>query len=198
MAAAMPLTAALVWGQRGPDPLSGFDIPAAMARPGFSPAAFADVFGGYRMGFVRYLDSRLGFSARLYRMVLRQLQNGRVDQQAGADGAVKWAGIAGLLTAAIDSGAVNQSFDQNLLTVRGNAEGLYRFTTGQELLPVCAGAAEAACDPSPFNNLELNASFDGRRLAGAGARFVAINSRDLRSPCTARLGPIGTAKTRRV
>jgi hypothetical protein len=177
--AAVPLVAAAVWGQT-PDPLSGFDIPAAMARADFHPAAFADVFGAYREGFVRYLDFKLGFSARVYRMVLRQLQNGRVDQQTGGVGrAAERAGIAALLTAAVDSGALGQTLDQNLLTVRGNAEGLYRFATGQDLLPVLDGAA-------PFHNLELNASFDvsgsGHRLAGAGARFVVVNSRDLRSP----------------
>jgi hypothetical protein len=212
----MPLAAALLWGQSGQDPLAGFDIPRTMSRAGFNPTGFADVYGAYRGAFLRYMDARFGLSARLYRMVLRQLENGRVDEQAGASAsaggvasAAEKAGITGLLTAAMESGALSQTFDQNLLTVRGNAEGLFRFLTGQDVLPACFTAAEVGCDPSPFNNVELSASFDvsksntevisgqnpatgaqlaalvtsnRRQFGSASVRYVLVNSRDLRSP----------------
>jgi hypothetical protein len=213
-AAAMPFAAVLLYGQGGADPLAGFDIPATISRPAFSPGAFADVFGAYRGPFLQYLDAKFSLSARVYRVVLRQIENGRVDEQAGAPpntagvaSAAEKAGTTGLVTAALESGALTQTLNQNVLTVRGNVDGLSRFLSRRDLLPTCV-SAEAACRPSPLNNVELSASFDvsgsnttlvsgvdpnggaplaallssGRRqLASAGARYVLVNSRDLQS-----------------
>ena len=45
------------------------------------------------------------------------------------------AGAAGLVTAALESGALTQTFGQNLLALRGNTEGLFRFLSWQQVLP---------------------------------------------------------------
>jgi hypothetical protein len=186
--AAAALGATLLSAQSEPDALAGFGIGAALRRAEFNPASLADVFGAYRGAFLQYLDARLGFSARMYRMLLRELENGRVDEQAGAANAgIEKAGITGLVTAAVESGTLTQTLDQSLLTLRGNAEGLYRFAAGRPVLPLCYSAAETGCDPSPFNNVELSASFSGaagagpHRLTAASVRYVLVNSRDLRS-----------------
>lgn len=196
------------------DPLADFQIAAALQRADFDPAGLADVFGAYRRPFMTYLRAKAEFNGT-FRAVLQQIENGRVDEQAGAAAsaggaasAAEKAGISGLLTAALESGAMTQTFDQNLLTLRGNAEGLYRFVTGQDVIPTCFSAGETGCDPSPFNNLELTASFDvsksntaavtgenpltgaqvaalvtsdKRQFSSASARYVILNSRDLRS-----------------
>jgi hypothetical protein len=193
LSAAALLGGTLLWAQSEPDALAGFGIAAALRRPDFNPASLADVFGAYRGAFLQYLDARLSFSARMYRMLLRELENGRVDEQAGAANAgIERAGITGVVTAAVESGTLTQTLDQSLLTLRGNAEGLYRFTTGRPVLPLCYTAVETGCDPSPFNNVELSASFSvskgstpagaaPRRLTAASVRYVLVNSRDLRS-----------------
>ena len=55
---------------------------------------------------------------------------------------------------------MTQTLDQNVLTMRGNAEGLFRFLTGQEVLPMCITPEDTGCDASPLNNLEITSSFD--------------------------------------
>jgi hypothetical protein len=109
----------------------------------------------------------------------------------------------------MEAGALSQTLDQNVLTVRGNAEGLFRFLTGRQVIPVCQTPQDTECDPSPLNNLELTSSFDvsgsntqmmtgqsvltgaqvsalltsdKRQFASASARYVIVGSRDLRSP----------------
>ena len=183
-----------------------------------------DVYTTHRTEYVQYLGSRPAHVAYREKAVyqgtfvsaLEAVENGRVDEQAGgpagvgaAASAAEKAGITGLITGAFENGAMTQTLDQNLLTLRGNAEGLFRFLTGQQVLPICETAEDVACDPSPLNNLELSASFDvsgsnstmvsgqdsltGAQIAGlltsnkkqfssASARYVIIGSRDLRSP----------------
>lgn len=219
-------TAAPLWSQV-PTPdgsLAGFRIGARLATPGFDPAALADVFGVHRLAFIQYLRSKPSHAAftrnaafrATFGSVLQSVENGRVDEQAGASAAAggaasaaEKAGITGLITAALETGAMTQTLDQNLLTLRGNAEGLFRFLTGQEVLPACVTPEDTSCDPSPINNLELTASFNvsksstteavsgqnpfngaelaalltstKRQFSNASARYVVVNSRDLRS-----------------
>ena len=207
------------WCQSTTDPLAAFRIGTNIAVPGFDPADFADVFGAYRQPFIDYLNAKTSETtafAATFRSMLKAVENGRVDEQEGgspsAGGTVtaaERAGITGLLTAAIESGAMSQTFDQNVLTLRANGEGLYRFLSGKEVLPMCLKATDTSCDPSPLNNLELAASFDvsgtsaqavtgvdpksgtalaalltsnRRQLSSFTARYVILNPRDLRSP----------------
>ena len=191
--------------------------------PSSDLAELADVFDLYRAQFIQYLRSKPAHAAfkqnvafrATFRSVLQGVEDGRVDEQAGASagsgGAASVAekpGITGLITAALESGAMAQTFDQNLLTLRGNAEGLFRFLTGQEVLPVCQTPQSTDCDPSALNNLELTASLDvsntnsqtvngrnpltgaqlaallssdKRQFSSASARYAIVNSRDLRS-----------------
>lgn len=199
------------------DPLARFDIPTNISSPDF-PNVLTNFAVNGRQQFIDYMvdtmNTRAAFNAT-FRNLLQSVENGRVDEQAGASAtsggtasAAEKAGISGLLTAALESGAMTQTLDQNLFTVRGNAEGLFRFLSGQDVLPVCFNTTDTSCDPSPLNNLEFTASFDvsksntqtvsgqnpsggatlaalltsdKRQFSSASARFAIINSRDLRS-----------------
>ena len=200
------------------DPVAAFNVAALINQPGF-PANLADVSINAKQEFVDYVRAKSAlqqsaFSAT-FGPLLRSAENGRVDEQAGASAtaagtasAAEKAGITGLVTAALENGALTQTLDQNLLTVRGNAEGLFRFLSGQDVIPICLDAASTNCDPSPLSNLELTASFDvsqsntqavtgqnpadgtslaalltsnKRQFSSASARFAILNSRDLRS-----------------
>ena len=176
-----------------------------------------------RQEFIQYLRSKpehikrtqdLAFEAT-FRDMLKAVENGRVDEQSGgsatvsaAASAAERAGVTGLITGALESGAMTQSLEQSVLTLRGNGEGLFRFLTGQDVLPACASIEDTTCNPSPWNNLELSVSLnvsdsntivakgndpatgdplaglvtmDQRQFSAATARYVVVNSRDLRS-----------------
>jgi hypothetical protein len=181
----------------------------------------ANVNGVAVQEFVQYVSAKVerknleSAYAATFQNMLKAAENGRVDEQAGgsasvsgAAGAAVRAGITGLLTGALESGGLTQTLDQSVLTLRANGEGLFRFLSGQDILPVCSSPDDTACDPSPWNNLELGVSLNvsdsnsvtvkgqspvtGAELAGlvtsnknqvtaASARFVILNSRDLRS-----------------
>ena len=180
----------------------------------------ADVLGNYQDGFFDYLratskSSRDAAFEATYREFLKKLADGRVDQQGGgstsagaASGAASRAGITDFITGALESGAMTQSLDNNVLTLRANGEGLFRFLSGQDVLPTCLSATANTCKPSPGNNLELSVSLDvsesntvkatgtnplngaqlsalltaeKRQVTAATARYAIINSRNLRS-----------------
>jgi len=225
----LPATALLVttishtWAQTSIDPaLAGFRL-NRVANPSFDVGSIADVLATPQ-AFIQYLrlqpahadfTRNTAFKAT-FTTALKAVENGRVDEQAGgaatlggAASAAEKAGLTGLVTAALESGAMTQTLDQNVLTLRGNAEGLLRFLTGQEVLPMCETPEATDCDASPLNNLELTSSFDfsktsttesvtgqvpatgaqitalltssKRQFASASARYAIINTRDLRS-----------------
>ena len=214
--ACLMLLAAPVFSQStAGDPLAAFNIPAKVAQPGYDLRKLADVVNS-RQEFLEYLSGSNAFTST-FKTVLQSVENGRVDEQGGASAAAggtasaaEKAGLTGLITAALESGAMTQTLDQNLMTVRANGEGLFRFLTGQDVLPLCTDAIhDTSCDPSPLNNLELVASFDvsksntqtvtgqnpldgtalgavltssKRQLSSATARYSIVNTRDLRSP----------------
>lgn len=195
------------------DPLAAFDIQGNLTNPDF-PNVLTSVPVTARQQFIDYVRGTNAFRGT-FRSLLQSVENGRVDEQAGASAtaggtasAAEKAGISGLVTAALESGALTQTLDQNLLTIRGNAEGLFRFLSGQDVIPMCFDAKDTSCDPSPLNKLELTASFDvsnsntqavtgqnasggatlaalltseKRQFSSASARFAIIDSRDLRS-----------------
>jgi len=199
------------------DPLASFDIPTNINSSDF-PNVLTNFAVNGRQQFIDYMASTMNSQAAFnatFRNLLQSAENGRVDEQAGASAtsggtasAAEKAGISGLVTAALESGALTQTLDQNLFTVRGNAEGLFRFLSGQDVIPMCFNPTDTSCDPSPLNNLEFTASFDvsksntqtvsgqdtssgttlaalltsdKRQFSSASARFAIINSRDLRS-----------------
>ncbi|HEY4364396.1 MAG TPA: hypothetical protein VGN17_25750 [Bryobacteraceae bacterium] len=199
------------------DPVADFKVAENMKTVNY-PQTLSDITANFRRPFLEYVRAKSlqqnAFDAT-FGTFLRGVENGRVDEQAGSSAtaggtasAAEKAGITGLVTAALESGALTQTLDQNLLTVRGNGEGLFRFLTGQDVLPICMDSSTANCDPSPLNNLELTAAFDvsksntqavtgqnpadgtslaalltsdKRQFSSAGARFVIKNTRDLRS-----------------
>lgn len=212
------LVAAPLFSQSAPvDPLAAFNIKAKVDKADYDLKKLANVLDDFPAEFLSYLRSpELGAFSATFKPMLQAVENGRVDEQGGASAAAggvasaaEKAGLTGLLTAAMESGAMAQTLDQNLLTVRGNGEGLSRFLSGQDVLPVCTDARhDTSCDPSPLNNLELTASFDvsksntqnvdgqnplngaslsavltsgKRQFSSATARYSIINSRDLRS-----------------
>ncbi|MEO8593275.1 MAG: hypothetical protein ABI759_08135 [Candidatus Solibacter sp.] len=225
----VPVTALLLsalsptWAQPAVDPaLAGFRL-SRVTSPTFDISSLVDVLGAPQ-AFVQYLRAKpahvaftrnVAFKATFV-PALKAVENGRVDEQAGgsatlggAASAAEKAGLTGLITAALETGAMTQTLDQNILTVRGNAEGLFHFLTGQEVLPICETPTATSCDASPWNNLEVTASFDvsktstteqvegtvpstgaqltalltssKRQFASASARYAIINSRDLHS-----------------
>jgi len=175
-----------------------------------------DVNANNRQGLIQYLrTSQTTMFATTFNKLLQAVENGRVDEQSGgsataggAASAAEKAGITGLITGALESGAMTQTLSQNVLTLRGNADGLFRFLTGQPVIPICASPTDTSCDASPWNNLELTTSLavsgsntqavsgqtptgtqvaglltsDKRQFSSASARYVILNSRDLRSP----------------
>lgn len=216
MAFLVGVAAVPLFGQGAPpdqaNPLAEFAVKDNINRPDF-PVALTDVAASAK-AFIDYVVASNAFGAT-FRNLLKSAENGRVDEQSGAPttaggatSAAEKAGLTGLVTAALETGALTQTLDQNLFTLRGNAEGLFRFLSGQEVLPQCLDATDTSCDPSPLNNLELTASFavsksntqtvtgqsvDGgatltalisspnRQFSSATARYAIINSRDLRS-----------------
>jgi len=204
--------------------LAGFRVAQSLASPTFDPSSLADVFGAHRLQLIQYLRAKpahktlvrdAAFQAT-FRDVLQAVEDARVDEQtgsssssAGSTSAAERPGISDLLTAAIEAGAMTQTLDQNVLTLRANVEGLYRFVTGQEIIPQCVSPTDTACNGSALNNLELAASFNvssssntasvsgqepasgaqatellsvnRRNFASATARYVIVNSRDLKS-----------------
>jgi len=72
-----------------------------------------------------------------------------------------------LFTGSDDTAA--QTIDQNLASIRANADGLIRFLSNQELFPACS-PSDPRCDPaSALKNLELSVSFN---ISDAGARTL--------------------------
>jgi hypothetical protein len=149
-----------------------------------------------------------------FRAFLQLAQRARVDQQigasarGGASGVASRTGLASVLGLALESGAVTQTVGQNLMTLRANADGLYRFLSNPAIFSPCG--AGPGCGASQFlATLELSASFSvsdadtetvsgtvpgsdnqiaftsaagTRQLRTATARYAVLNSRDLRSP----------------
>ena len=150
-----------------------------------------------------------------FKRFLLNAERQRVDEQIGSSLAAGAStstaartGLATLFGFAVESGAVTQTVDQNVGTLRANADGLLRFLSNQDVIPTCAPTARNCASPGFLKNLELSASFtlsDGgmqtlsgtaattgvpigfstlvndRRLTSATARYAVLNNRDLRS-----------------
>jgi hypothetical protein len=160
--------------------LTYFQIPEIIARP---PAErtdrlndLADVLGTHTFAFV-YYALPAGAVSDSYKEFLQSAERTRVDRQIGSSAAgggstsiVSRTGLAPLFGFSLESGAVTQTVDQDVATVRANADGLIRFLSNQDVIPGCA-QDDAACDaPGPLKNLELSASFN---VSGAGTNSLS-------------------------
>jgi hypothetical protein len=197
--------------------LTYFQIPEIIARaPGERTDRLndlADVLGTHTFAFVYYAlpPGAVGDS---FKEFLQSAERTRVDRQIGSSleggstSTVSRTGLAPLFAFALESGAVTQTVDQNVATVRANADGLIRFLSNREVIPGCA-QNDPACDaPGPLKNLELSASLNvsgsgtntlggttpgtnnsvdfaalinQRQFASATARYAVMNNRDPRS-----------------
>jgi hypothetical protein len=143
-----------------------------------------------------------------FKEFLQSADKARVDQQIGSTSKAVKTGVAALVGFAIETGAVSQTIDQNVATLRANAEGVGRFLSNQDVFAPCAPDDRGCNAWSALKNLELSASFnvsdaDTRTLTGtsaatprpvtvastftrhqfasATARYAVVNPRDLRS-----------------
>lgn len=160
------------------------------------------------LGFIFYAMPRATLTDSL-KVFLQSADKMRVDQQLGSTSKAVKTGVAALVGFALESGAVSQTIDQNVATLRANAEGLGRFLSNQDVFAVCP-SEDSGCNAwRGLKNLELSASFnisdaDAKTLTGttagaapravsftstltqhqfasATARYAVANPRDLRS-----------------
>ncbi len=118
-----------------------------------------------------------------YAAFLNGVESTRLDQQLGATSAnaVTKAGITSLMSLALETGVLTETTDQNLATLHANGDGLMRFLTNRDVVPLCA-SGDAACQPGWAKDLDLSASFSGHRFESATVSYAIANSRDIRSP----------------
>lgn len=83
-------------------------------------------------------------------------QTGAGSNTSGTTGLVEKAGTASILAFALESGALTRSVSGNTATLSGNADGLLRALTGQQVLCFdCAGAKGTTV----LRNINLSAAF---------------------------------------
>jgi hypothetical protein len=118
-----------------------------------------------------------------YGAFLNGVASARVDQQVGATGAnaVAKAGLTTLVSFALESGVLTETTAQNVATLHANADGLMRFLTNREVVPLCA-SDDADCQPGWAKNVDLSASFNANRFESATVSYAIANPRDIRSP----------------
>ncbi len=186
-----------------------FDVSNRMA----DPRQLADVLGAGLWPLVYYALPPSTVSDS-FRQFLQSAEKARVDKQIGSSpsaaastSTVSKTGLSALLGVAFESGAITQTIEQNVVTLRANADGFIRFLSNQELFPAC-NRDDAGCNaPGPLKDLEVSASFNvseagnntltgtsvsgtpvhfstllnRRQFASATARYALQNDRDLRS-----------------
>lgn len=150
-----------------------------------------------------------------FKNFLKPIEASRVDQQLGSSSSaggststVAKAGLTSLASVAFESGALTQTIDQNVVTLHVNGDGLYRFLSNKEVIPVCA-VGEKSCQTSWAKNLDLSASFtvssagtktltgqtattsipvnlsallNNHQFSSATVQYAILNKRDFRSP----------------
>jgi hypothetical protein len=95
-----------------------------------------------------------------FKEFLQSADKARVDQQIGSTSKAVKTGVAALVGFALETGAVSQAVDQNVATLRANAEGLARFLSNQDVFATCPDDDQACNAWSALKNLELSASFN--------------------------------------
>jgi len=156
--------------------LDGFDL-AGLKK--FTAAQRTDIrdalqIDNHALAFVYYALPPASVQSA-FKDFLKTIESARVDQQVGANpstggatSVVAKAGGTSLLSLALETGALTQTVDQNVTTLHANGDGLYRFLTNQEVIPICA-SGDAPCQPSWAKNLDLSASLN---VSGAGTKTL--------------------------
>jgi len=91
----------------------------------------------------------------------------RVDEQLGAapsgggsSGVLSRTGLSSLFGFSLDSGAVTQTIDQNMATLRANVGGLARFLSNQDVFEGCDQSDFSCKTQRELNRAEFSASFN--------------------------------------
>lgn len=174
------------------------NVPGAAANP----TQMADVLGTGTWALIYYAlpPSTAGDS---FREFLQSAEKTRVDKQIGSSptagastSTVSKTGLSALLGIAFESGAVTQTIEQNVVTLRANTDGLIRFFSNQEIFPSCNPKDPACNPPGPLKDLEIAASFNvsdegtktvsGTSVAGVPANLSALLNRRQFASATAR------------
>ncbi len=189
-----------------------FDIAGARLRN--SPEKLADVLGNEIWALVYYALPPSAVSDS-FKQFLQTAEKTRVDKQVGSSATaggststVSKTGLVELLGFALESGAVSPTIEQNVVTLRANADGLVRFASNQEIFPACGPSDPDCAAPGPLKDLELSAAFNvsdagtktfkgtapttggsvdfsavlqRRPFGSATVRYAVDNNRDLRS-----------------
>ena len=214
----MMLAGGLVSAQRDDrtpaDRMSGLNLSAL--APGRDPADIAeavDVLDNYTLGFLYYALPPESVKST-FKDFLKSVEAARVDQQLGANpstgassSVVAKAGLTSLVSFALETGAITQTVDQNVVTLHANGDGLFRFLSGQDVIAPCVSGS-LSCKPSWASGLDLSASFNisnggtktltgqtagtaapvdistifnNHQFSSATAQYAILNKRDLRS-----------------
>src|SRR5688572_5080652 len=169
----------------------------------------ADVLGTHTYAFVHYALPA-NTVANSFKEFVQTAQKTRVDQQigslvsgGGSTTVTSRTGLTTMLGFALEAGAVTQTVEQNVATLRTNADGLIRFLTNQEVIPACAPRHPDCAAASFLKDVEVAASFNvsdagtqnlsgtapgagnagfsalisERQLSSFSARYAAFNSR---------------------
>jgi hypothetical protein len=146
------------------------------------PQELANVYRHHLPALVYYALPPETVSAA-YGIFLSRVNATRVDQQLGATGAndVAKAGLTTLASLALESGVLTETTTQNVATLHANADGLMRFLTNREVVPLCA-SNDAGCQPGWAKDVDLSASFSANRFESATVSYAIANPRDIRSP----------------
>jgi hypothetical protein len=168
--------AASVSAQTGqPDPRSTAErlfyfrldtVPADTEARGAKIQDLADTLGTNAYALVYYAIPPAVISDS-FKDFLQTANKARLDQQHGASpsasaatSAVARTGISSILDAALEAGAMSQTVDQNVVTVRTNVDGLVRFLSNQEVFTPCPSGNPDCSTSTPFKHVEVAASFN--------------------------------------
>jgi hypothetical protein len=147
--------------------LSGFDLGSLKKTKSDDKVAIRGQINidQHVLAFVYYALPPVSVKNAFYSF-LKPINAARVDQQVGSSSAgngssstVAKAGLTSLASAALESGSLTQTIDQNVATLHVNGDGLYRFLSNQQVIPICA-ASDESCQTSWGKNLDLSASFN--------------------------------------
>jgi hypothetical protein len=141
-------------------------VPADTASRDARARELADTLGVNSYALVYYAIPPAVISDS-FKDFLQTANKARVDQQHGASpsasaatSAVARTGISSILDAALEAGAISQSVDQNVVTVRTNIDGLVRFLSNQEVFTPCPSGDPDCSASTAFKHVEVAASFN--------------------------------------
>jgi hypothetical protein len=147
------------------------------SQPAAAIAHLADI--NYQPSrFLNYAVSPQASDATFFDQTVANWERARVDKQIGRS-LVSQGSAPSLLGLAVEAGAVTQSINSNVATLRANADGLLRFFAGQPVFQLGRTATPILKNLNIFGSVDL--STPGRRLSAFSARYDIYNGRDVRS-----------------